>query len=128
MGCEVCKRKRQTQFSFQEYDAAPINQNLTDFVQEKRPETITKDIDTTIQSEEFDEVKAKELVKYLLSKDIKFYKNQLYDAINLNSEEFRKLFDGDSDYIYNVKNQDNFKKLAVKFENFSICISNFWSY
>jgi len=122
MGCEVCKRKRLTQLSSQEYDAAPINQNFTDFVQEKQPETVTNDIDTTIQSEEFDEVKAKELVKYLLSRDIKFYKNQLYDVINLNSEEFRRLFDGDSDYIYNVKNQDNFKKLALKFENFSILL------
>ena len=70
--------------------------------------------------DEFDEEKAKELIKYLLSSDLKFYKNQLDDVINLNSEEFQKLFNGDSDYNYNVKNKNNFKKLAVKIENFSI--------
>ena len=75
--------------------------------------------------DEFDEEKAKELIKYLLSSDLKFYKNQLDDVINLNSEEFQKLFNGDSDYIYNVKNKNNFKKLAVKIENFSI-LSKEW--
>ena len=49
-------------------------------------------------------------MKYLLSNDFKFYKNQLFDVINLSSKEFRILFNGDSDYIYNVKNQKDFKK------------------
>lgn len=89
--------------------------------EEEGPTTLTDE-----KVNEFDEEKAKELVKYLLSSDLKFYQSQLYDVINLNSKEFRKLFEGDSDYIYNVKNQDNFKKLAVKFENFAIILKEWY--
>lgn len=78
-----------------------------------------------IKMDDYDEDKAKELVKDLLSSDLKFYRDQLYVVINLDSKEFRKLFEGDSDYIYNVKDQDKFKKLALKFENFSV-IMNEW--
>ena len=103
MGCD-CKRKR-IMLAFEE----------------EGPTTLTDE-----KVNEFDEEKAKELVKYLLSSDLKFYQSQLYDVINLNSKEFRKLFEGDSDYIYNVKNQDNFKKLAVKFENFAIILKEWY--
>ena len=105
MGCS-CKRRRKEQ----SLKIENINQKL-----QKR-----------IEMDDFDEEKAKELVKSLLSSDLKFYKDQLYDVLNLNSKEFRKLFDGDSDYIYTVKNQENFKKLALKFENFSILLNEWY--
>lgn len=105
MGCS-CKRRRKEQ----SLEIENINQKL-----QKR-----------IEMDDFDEEKAKELVKSLLSSDLKFYKDQLYDVLNLNSKEFRKLFDGDSDYIYTVKNQENFKKLALKFENFSILLNEWY--
>lgn len=103
MGCD-CKKR-----------AKPISE-------EEIYANMLKEKQNKLQMDDFDEDKAKELVKSLLSSDLKFYREQMYDVINLNSKEFRKLFEGDSDYIYNVKNQENFKKLAIKFENFSILL------
>lgn len=113
MGC-LCKRKKIT-LTWEDDASAPIP-----YYNEKNEKSIEPEVD------EFDEEKAKELVKYLLSSDLKFYQSQLYDVINLNSKEFRKLFEGESDYIYNVKNQENFKKLAVKFENFALLLKEWY--
>ena len=60
-----------------------------------------------MQPDEFGKFKANKQAKYLLPNDIKFFKNQIYDAINLNSEEFMKSFDGESDYIYKVKSKEH---------------------
>ena len=103
MGCD-CKKKA---------NPIPIEEMYEDMLKEKQKK---------LEMDDFDEDKAKELVKSLLSIDLKFYRSQMYDVINLDSKEFRKLFEGDSDYIYNVKNQESFKKLAIKFENFSILL------
>lgn len=106
MGCNFCKRKRLT----------------------NSPEEINHTIDDEITAykDNFDELKAREFVKYLLSSDMKIYKNQLYDVLTLNSEEFKKLFNGESDYIYTVKYPEHFKKLALKFENFSLLLNEWY--
>ena len=101
MGC-LCKRKKPNEEKNKLDSLSNENEKLKKVVMD-----------------DFDEEKAKEFVKELLSIDLKFYRNQLYDVINLDSKEFRKLFKGNSDYIYNVKDQDNFKKLAIKYENFA---------
>ena len=85
----------------------------------------TKDIVLTVD-DSFDEQKARKLVTELLNSDIEIYKNQLPDVLNLNSEEFKKLFEGDSDYDYSVKNKVKFKKLALKFENCSVLLTEWY--
>lgn len=118
MGCDFCRRKKRKTYSEEGYEDVPLYKNSIN--------STLDNINKNIPSDEFEEEKAKELVKYLLSNDFKFYKNQLFDVINLSSKEFRILFNGDSDYIYNVKNQKDFKKLALKFENFSLLLNEWY--
>ena len=108
MGC-LCKRKK------------PIKENnILDSISIENIKL------KKVVMDDFDEEKAKELAKELLSIDLQFYRNQIYDVINLDSNEFRKLFEGKSDYIYKVRDQDNFKKLAIKFENFKPLLNEWY--
>lgn len=66
----------------------------------------------------FDELKARKLINFLLEYDIKIYKKLVPEINKLDSEAIEKLFNGDADYDFNVKNQKIFKKLLDKFENF----------
>jgi len=66
----------------------------------------------------FDELKARKLINFLLEYDIKIYKKLVPEINKLDSEAIEKLFSGDADYDYNVKNKKIFKKLLDKFENF----------
>ena len=109
MGCSCKKREKIRQYTESEIAALLENERKKH-----------------IKMDDYDEDKAKDLVKYILSSDLKFYQSQLYDVINLDSREFRKLFEGDSDHIYNVKDQDKFKKLALKFENFAVLLDEWY--
>ena len=80
---------------------------------------------------EFDEVKARELVYFLLDNDTNIFKKFIPDIKLFNSESFEKLFQGipykknayDNDgYIYNVKNKKMFEKLLDKFDNFYVVL------
>jgi len=62
--------------------------------------------------------KAKLLVNDLLNKDIKYYRNLLPDVNSLSPEEFKHLFEGDSDFPFSSKNQIHLKRLSLKFHNF----------
>lgn len=80
------------------------------------------------ETDSFDEQKAKSLVRFLLSSPDEpvFYRSLLPEVLNLSSEEFRQLFEGNSDYDFNVKNKEKFHKLALKFDNFSILLSEWY--
>ena len=80
---------------------------------------------------EFDEVKARELVYFLLDNDTNIFKKFIPDIKLFNSESFEKLFQGipykknayDNDgFIYNVKNKKMFEKLLDKFDNFYVVL------
>ena len=119
MGClfSCLKKKSYTLPTYDEDPAQPIL------------EVEKTDNDNDIITEEnnsFDEQKAKYLVKFLLNSDSEFYKSLLPEVLNLSSEEFKQLFEGNSDYDFNVKNKVKFRKLAVKFENFCFLLSEWY--
>lgn len=64
-----------------------------------------------MDTSDFNEVQARELVNLLLSNDIKVYRKLLPEIENLNSEDFENLFNGNYNYEFNVKNKKNFKNL-----------------
>ena len=114
MGCLCPKKKVQIEPKYIDDDpAVPI-------IEIPSKETILTVTDS------FDEPRARKLVTDLLNSDIDYYKNQLGDVLKLNSENFRKLFDGDSDYDYPVANKNKFKKLALKFENCTILLNEWY--
>ena len=65
----------------------------------------------------FNEEKARRLVKYLLEKDIKSYKKLIPEIESLDSEKFKKLFQG-VEYNYSIFNKKDFDDLSNKFNNF----------
>ena len=82
----------------------------------------------------FDEVKARELVYFLLNNDTNIFKKLIPDIKTLNREAFENLFQGipykkaandENGYNYNVKNKKMFTKLLDKFDNF-YCIIDSW--
>jgi len=65
----------------------------------------------------FNEEKAKFLVRYLLENDIISYKKLIPEIESLNSNDFYNLFKGIK-YDYDVLYKEDFKNLAMKFNNF----------
>ena len=66
----------------------------------------------------FDEIRARKVVASLLKKDAIIYRKLIPDIDKLDSDAFENLFSGESDYNYNIKNQNILKKLLIKFDNF----------
>lgn len=66
----------------------------------------------------FDEIRARKVVTSLLKKDAIIYRKLLPEIEKLDSESFENLFSGEAEYNYNIKNQNFFKKLLIKFDNF----------
>ena len=95
-------------------------------VLEDRPEKNLIDItenDINITVEEFfDEKRAKQLVKFILDP------NQFSLVSNLSPNDFRILFQGNSDYNFSVDEKDKyrFKSLAIKFENYSSLLNSWY--
>ncbi len=82
----------------------------------------------------FDEVKARELVYFLLNNDTNIFRKLIPDIKSLNSESFENLFQGipykknsndEEGYNYNVKNKKMFEKLLDKFDNFYV-VNDAW--
>ena len=64
----------------------------------------------------FDEIRARKVVASLLKKDAIIYRKLIPDIDKLDSDAFENLFSGESDYNYNIKNQNILKKLLIKFD------------
>ena len=79
----------------------------------------------TEENKFLNEAKAKRLVKYLLEKDVKSYKKLIPEIESLNSEEFKKLFEGE-EYNYSVINKKDFKDLSHKFKNFHKILDQYY--
>ena len=72
---------------------------------------------TTGQSENDDLPKKRKLAEYLLSQDLSMFKKHLPDVRNLSDEKFYELFEGNTEFNYNVKDEKGFRQLAQKFED-----------
>lgn len=66
---------------------------------------------------DFDLPKKRKLAEYLLSNDLNIFKKHLQEVRNLNDEKFSELFDGNTEYFYNVADEKGFRQLAQKFED-----------
>lgn len=66
----------------------------------------------------FDEIRARKVVTSLLKKDSIIYRKLIPEIEKLDSESFENLFSGDTEYKFNIKNQNLLKKLLIKFDNF----------
>jgi len=123
MGCLFSCLKKKSYVS-PTYDDEPAQPIL-----EATPIVNDNDNNYNEETYSFDEQKAKNLVRFLLSspKEHVFYKSLLPEVLNLSSEEFRQLFEGNSDYDFNVKNKDKFHLLALKFENFRFLLSEWYT-
>ena len=72
---------------------------------------------TTGQKENEDLPKKRKLAEYLLSQDLNVFKKHLPEVRNLSDEKFYELFEGNTEYNYNVKDEKGFRQLAQKFED-----------
>ena len=66
----------------------------------------------------FDEQKARNLVRLLLENDVDVYKDLIPIIDGLSSEDFQNLFEGNCEYNYNTACKRQIKRLAFKFDNF----------
>ena len=122
MGCNYCRKNIKKISSQNIYD--DLQPTVVDTIENIKNDNIEKDVEI----DDFDYEKAKSLVKYLLNSDYEYFKSLLYEVMNLNNKEFKCLFYGDSDYDYNIRfeKKSRFKKLAIKFENFAILLSEWY--
>lgn len=109
MGC-LCPKKSNSK-----------NPNLNDKLNEE-PETINQeDLEanhiTIGLSNNEDINKKRKLAEFLISSDINIFKRHLEEVRQLNDKEFNELFEGNTDFNFNVKNKKNFKQLVQKFED-----------
>ena len=74
----------------------------------------------------FNEIKARELINFLLLNDINLYKKLVPEINRLNSEAIENLFNGEINYDYNIKNKSILKKLLDKFENFQVLLEEWY--
>lgn len=77
-----------------------------------------------VKNKNFDEEKARKLVKSLLENDsCSFYKNLIPTIDSLSSEDFYHLFRGECDYDFNGPEASQLKRLAYKFDNFYLILN-----
>ena len=74
----------------------------------------------------FDEIRARKVVISLLKKDAIIYRKLIPEIEKLDSESFENLFSGESEYHYNIKNQNFLKKLLIKIDNFLYILSSWY--
>ena len=83
---------------------------------------------------EFNELKARNLVYYLLENDINTFKKLIPEIRNMDSKSFQNLFMGNpfkstengNGYNYIVNNKKLFEKLIDKFDNFFIILDSWY--
>ena len=74
----------------------------------------------------YEENVARQLVYTLLEEDINFYKILIPEIKSLDSEDFEKLFNGDTSYDYKSCKKNKLKRLALKFYEFQIIIEQWY--
>ena len=83
-------------------------------------------VQNNFNSDNFDEQKARNLVKLLLENDISYYKSLIPTIDSLSSYAFINLFNGNSDCNSNIQKCGNIKRLAHKFDHFKIILYEFY--
>ena len=100
MGCQYCNKKAQ------------ISENPI----------VKEEIKEEIDEEKIDFIRARKLVKLLISED-NLYKDSLNSILLFTDEEFEQLFKGNIDYkdfpYRNIKDKIEFKNLLLKFEDYN---------
>ena len=83
---------------------------------------------------DFNEVKARELVYYLLENDTSIFRKLIPEIRAMDSESFENLFNGvpfkgkdhEHGYDYNVHNKNRFINLLDKFNNFEVILDEWY--
>ena len=59
----------------------------------------------------------RKMAEFLLGSDLNIFKRHLPEVKKLNDEEFNELFEGNTEYKFNVSNEREFRQLAQKFQD-----------
>jgi len=59
----------------------------------------------------------RKMAEFLLNSDLNIFKRHLPEVQKLNDEDFNELFEGNTEYKFNVSNEREFRQLAQKFED-----------
>ena len=59
----------------------------------------------------------RKMAEFLLNSDLNIFKRHLPEVKKLNDEEFNELFEGNTEYKFNVLNEREFRQLAQKFQD-----------
>jgi len=111
MGCLCPKKKSYINEKLLSEDPAPIG--------------TSEDIEANIQKNE-DLNQKRKLVEYLLNKELKIFKQFISQIKNFNDEQFKALFEGNTNYKnFNISNA-NFITLVKKFETHNCLLDNFY--
>ena len=70
---------------------------------------------------------ARIIIRKFLENDINQFKKWLGQIDKFNAEQIEELLKGNINYQYPVKNQENFKLLIYKFENYQNLISEWYT-
>ena len=74
----------------------------------------------------FNEETARKMIMFLLEDDLYDFKRWVPLIKKFNTKQIQKLFKGERDYKYPVKNKDVFDKLLLKFDNFETILSKWY--
>lgn len=111
MGCLCPKKKSYINAKLLSEDPAPIG--------------TSEDIEANITKNE-DLNQKRKLVEYLLNKELKIFKQFISQIKNFNDEQFKALFEGNTNYKnFNISNA-NFITLVKKFETHNCLLDNFY--
>ena len=70
--------------------------------------------------------KKRKLAEFLVSSDLNIFKRHLEDIKKLNDKDFNELFQGNTEFKFNVANEKSFKQLVQKFEDNKDLISEWY--
>jgi len=122
MGCvlNLCSKKRNNN-SIQD-------DNIKDMKQELIPESDDNVVKIEV-TDSFNIEKAREVIIILLNYD-SYYKELISEVNKLNDDEFRKLFEGDSDYDFTITDKNKkgkFKNLADKISTYNLILKEWYN-
>lgn len=80
-------------------------------------EEIEANIITVGQSKYQDIEQKRKMAKFLLESDLNIFKRNLPEVLKLSDEEFNELFEGNTEYKFNVIKEKEFRQLAQKFQD-----------
>ena len=107
------------------------NPNLNDKLNEEPTPTDQEDLEAnhiTIGLSKYQDIEQKrKFAIFLVSSDINIFKRHLEEVRQLSDEEFNELFEGNTDFNFNVNNKKQFKQLVQKFEDNNDLIQDFYN-